>query len=133
MTPTAPPTDEHGDAFAGAMEKGITRISDTEFEVSRSLIATVAENPELAMASMRVAPAKDGDTVLGFRLHGVRTDTLAGRLGLRNGDVVTAVNGLPMTGMDNVLRAYGLLRLAGEITVDLLSRGERRSLVYRMR
>jgi general secretion pathway protein C len=121
------------DAFAAAMEKGITRVSDTEFEVSRSLIATVAEDPELAMASMRVAPARDGDTVLGFRLHGVRPDLLAGRLGLRNGDVVTGVNGLPMTSMDNVLRAYGLLRMAGEITVEVLGRGERRSLVYRMR
>ncbi|MBI5501339.1 MAG: hypothetical protein HY907_13925 [Deltaproteobacteria bacterium] len=118
---------------ADALAKAITRVSEDEYDVPKSLFATVADDPEPFIAGMRVVPAKDGDAVVGFRLFGVRPDSLPGLLGLRNGDVIAAVNGLPMTSMDNVMRAYGLLRMAGEINVELVRRAERRSLVYRMR
>ena len=129
-----PPPAESGpeQRLAEAMD-AIERTGDGEYDVPRALVRTVADDPDAAVGSMRVTPAKDGDTVLGFRLHGVRPGSLPGRLGLQNGDVVAAVNGLPMTSMDNVLRAYGLLRMADEITAEVLRRGERVSLTYRLR
>ncbi|MBI5490756.1 MAG: hypothetical protein HY905_25710 [Deltaproteobacteria bacterium] len=135
-TETAAPdaaTAEPDRVRAEAMARGIVRRSEGEYDVLQSLFATVADDPEPFIAGMRVVPAKDGDAVVGFRLFGVRPDGLAGLLGLRNGDVIAAVNGLPMTSMDNVLRAYGLLRMADEIRVEVMRRGERRSMVYRKR
>jgi general secretion pathway protein C len=126
-----PATSE--DRFERAVARSIDELGEGEFAVSRTLLDTVLEEPELAARAMRVLPARDGEAIVGFRLLGVRRDTLPGKLGLQNGDVVAAINGLPMTSMDAVMRAYGLLRMADEITVEVLRRGERVALMYHLR
>jgi general secretion pathway protein C len=129
--PTEPAARE--DRFERAVAQSIDELGEGEFAVSRTLLNTVLEEPELAARAMRVLPARDGEAIVGFRLLGVRRDTLPGKLGLQNGDVVAAINGLPMTSMDAVMRAYGLLRMADEVTVEVLRRGERVALLYHLR
>lgn len=129
--PPAPETRE--ERFARAAAEGIAQLGEDEFAVERSILTTAAENPDLAAGSARVTPARDGAATIGFRLFGVRPDSLAGRLGLRAGDVVAAVNGVPLDGMDNLLRVWGLVRQAETIEAVVFRRGEARTLRYRIR
>ena len=121
------------DPFHRALDEGIVALSDTEFTVQRSLIRTIQDDVDLAMASTRVVPAKEGGATVGFRLFGGRDALLPEHLGLRNGDVLAAANGLPLDSMDNVLRAYGLLRMADEISLEIVRRGGRQTLLYHLR
>ncbi len=125
--------DDPKDPFHRALDEGIAALSDTEFAVQRSVIRTIIDNPQLAMESMRVTPARDGAATVGFRLFGGRDALLPEHLGLRNGDVIAAANGLPFDSMDNAMRAYGLLRMADEISLEIIRRGERRTLLYHLR
>ncbi|MBN1771603.1 MAG: hypothetical protein JXB32_10095 [Deltaproteobacteria bacterium] len=129
--PAAPTTRE--ERFALALAEGIAPLGEDEFSVDRSILTTAAENPDLAAGSARVTPARDGGTTIGFRLFGVRADSLAGRLGLQAGDVVTAVNGVPLDDMDHLLRVWGLVRQAETIEAVVFRRGEARTLRYRIR
>jgi type II secretion system protein C len=125
--------DDRKDPFRRALDEGIEALSGTEFAVQRSVIRTIIDNPQLATDSMRVVPARDGDTTVGFRLFGGRDAAIPAHLGLRNGDVIAAANGLPLDSMDNVMRAYGLLRMADEISLEIIRRGERQTLLYHLR
>jgi general secretion pathway protein C len=129
--PPAPATRE--ERFAAAVAAGIAPLGEDEFAVERSILATAAEYPDLATGAARVTPARDGAATIGFRLFGVRPDSLAGRLGLRTGDVVTAVNGIPLDGVDNLMRVWGLVRQAETIEAVVLRRGDIRRLTYRIR
>ena len=131
--PAPPALETREERFARATAEGIARLGEDEFSVERSILTTAAENPDLATGSARVTPARDGAATIGFRLFGVRPDSLAGRLGLRAGDVVASVNGVPLDGMDNLLRVWGLVRQAETIDAVVFRRGEARTLRYRIR
>ncbi|MCB9547745.1 MAG: hypothetical protein H6706_18110 [Myxococcales bacterium] len=111
----APPAD--GVIVAGAITRG-------------DLEAVVAAGAQRFIASLQVVPVMDGRRFRGFQLAGVRPDSpLAGSENVRVGDVVVAVNGLPVERPDQFMKAWGGLKKAERIDVKLL-RGAQ-PLVYR--
>lgn len=90
----------------------IHRVSDTEFNVERSVIDEILENQAELMKSARIVPDKQGDKVMGIRLFGIRSGTLLNTLGLKNGDRLDSINGFDMADPQKALEAYGRLRTA---------------------
>lgn len=103
----------------------ITKISETEFNVERSVVDHVLENQAELMKSARIVPEKgpDGKTV-GIRMFGVRPDTLLGSLGLKNGDRLEQINGFNLASPEEALNAYARLRTAGKLSLTLTRRGQ---------
>ena len=64
----------------------IHKVSETEFNVERSVVDTILENQAELMRSARIVPEKEGDKIVGIRLFGIRPDSLLGTLGIENGD-----------------------------------------------
>lgn len=66
-------------------------------------------DPQSVLSLLRAEPVRDTRTgrLRGYRLRPGKDRALLGRFGLRSGDVVTAVNGIPM---DNPLKALELMR-----------------------
>jgi general secretion pathway protein C len=138
--PEAPPPPPPGgepqsreDRFRQAVEQSIEVVNDTERNVQRSLINTILDNQDIAMRSARVMPHEEGGEIVGFKVYGIRRDSLFGKLGMENGDLVQSVNGIPMTGADKALQAYGRLRMADRIEVAVTRRGQQVTLVYNIR
>ncbi|MDI7266491.1 MAG: type II secretion system protein GspC, partial [Myxococcota bacterium] len=129
----APESMSREDRFAGAVRSSIETVSETERNVQRSLVATILDNQDLAMRQARVMPHEDRGEVVGFKIYGIRRDSLFGTLGLENGDLIESVNGIPMTGADKALQAYGRLRMADRISIALTRRGQRVTLDYNIR
>lgn len=121
------------DRFASAVESSIEVVSDTERNVQRSLINTILDNQDIAMRQARVMPHEENGEVAGFKVYGIRRDSLFGKLGLENGDLVRSINGIPMTGADKALQAYGRLRMADQIAVTVTRRGQDLTLSYAIR
>jgi general secretion pathway protein C len=108
----------------------IQKVSETEFNVDRSVIDNVLENQATLMRSARIVPEqKDGKTV-GIRLFGIRQDTLLGTLGMQNGDRLEKINGYDMASPEKALEAYARLRTATSLTVQVTRRGKPLTIEY---
>jgi general secretion pathway protein C len=125
---TAPPTETKskgkGSKIPADMAAKIHKISDTQFDIERSLVDQVLENQGELMKSARIVPEKEGDKVVGIRLFGVRPDSLLGTLGLENGDRLQSINGFEMSDPQKALEAYARLRSADKLQVTVNRRGK---------
>jgi general secretion pathway protein C len=111
----------------------IQKVSETEFNVDRSVIDNVLENQATLMRSARIVPEqKDGKTV-GIRLFGIRSDTLLGTLGMQNGDRLEKINGFDMASPEKALEAYARLRTATSLTVQVTRRGKPLTIEYQIK
>jgi general secretion pathway protein C len=96
---------------------GIEKITDTKFNIQRSLVDKVLANQGSLMKSARVIPHEENGRVSGVKLYGIRRNSLLGRLGIRNGDMLRTINGFDMTSPDTALEAYSRLRSADKLTL----------------
>lgn len=142
--PVAPPADDAAQrrtrrsassapAVPAEISDKIQKVSETEFNVDRSVIDNVLENQATLMRSARIVPEqKDGKTV-GIRLFGIRQDTLLGTLGMQNGDRLEKINGFDMASPEKALEAYARLRTATSLTVQLTRRGKALTIEYQIK
>jgi len=106
------------------MAAKIHKVSDTEFNVERSVVDDILENQAELMRSARIVPEKDGDKVVGIRLFGIRSGTLLNHLGLQNGDRLQSINDFEITDPQKALEAYGRLRSANSLKVKVDRKGQ---------
>lgn len=76
----------------------------------------------VATRTVRIVPrAKDGN-IDGVKLFGIRSTSVAAKLGFKNGDVVHKVAGRPIHRPQDATEVFGGLRTADRTTVDLTRR-----------
>jgi general secretion pathway protein C len=94
--------------------------------------ALQAVNEAMNLASlaeiMEVTPAQENGRLIGYRLSpGVRLKDFV-QLGLRTGDIVTAVNGIPLDDLGALQSLRGLMNDSTEVSFSLLREGQVRNL-----
>jgi len=109
---------------------GIERISDTKFNIQRGLVDKVLANQGSLMKSARVIPHEEDGRVTGVKLYGIRRNSLLGRLGVRNGDMLRTINGFSMTSPDTALEAYSRLRSADKLTLAIKRQNKEMTIDY---
>ncbi|PRQ08989.1 hypothetical protein [Enhygromyxa salina] len=97
-------------------------------ELERSAFEDLLSNPSSLARSMRVVPSVSDGQTDGFKLYGIRSRSLPGLLGLKNGDRVTAINGHALTSLDSALETYTKLRDASELVISLVRKDQRHRL-----
>jgi general secretion pathway protein C len=133
--PEAPPvTPSKGPpAVPADIASKIQKISDTEFNIDRSVVDKILENQAELMRSARIVPEQKDGKVVGVRLFGIRPDTLLGTLGLQNGDRLETINGFNMASPEKALEAYARLRTASALNVKVNRRGSPVSVDYHIK
>jgi general secretion pathway protein C len=101
----------------------IQRLGPDELRVDRALVEEVLASPQLLTRRVRVRPMRQGEDVVGMQLGRIRAGTLLHELGLRNGDVLRTINGFDFSSPEQALHAYGRLRLADRLTLELQREG----------
>jgi hypothetical protein len=105
------------------LDKGIT-CSGNRCELSRALFDRILGDSTGMSRGARIVPSvKDGQPN-GMKLYAIRPKSYFGRLGLTNGDTITAVNGMDINSPDKALEAYAKIRTAKKLTLSLIRRGE---------
>ena len=98
------------------------------YVITRSVVDAVANDPESVGAQsthIAVERAPDGSTI-GLRITGVGRDSALRDAGIRNGDVLVAVNGETVDSPQRGVAMYQRLSTSSGVSVELLRRGERR-------
>jgi general secretion pathway protein C len=127
-TPAAAPTPEPpkttgAPSLPSDIASKIQKVSDTEFNIDRSVVDKILENQAELMKSARIVPEQKDGKVVGVRMFGIRPDTLLGTLGLQNGDRLETLNGFNMASPEKALEAYARLRTASNLNVKVNRRG----------
>jgi general secretion pathway protein C len=126
----AAPAKPAGDDMQSAIDGGIKKIDDTTFEISRELVAKVTENPMAFMKGARVVPAMKNGKPEGIKLYAIRPSSPYAKLGLTNGDTLTAVNGFELTSAEKGLEIYQKLRSSTSLEVEVIRRGKPVTIKY---
>lgn len=105
-------------ALDGA-EQAIDCANENSCTVDRKFVDQLMKNPQQLMTQARMFPVtQDGETA-GFRVSGVRSGSLATMIGLKNGDVVSEINGSKLGSIDDALAMYQKLRRASHLSVTV--------------
>jgi general secretion pathway protein C len=130
--PGRPDPNAQGGGLSPEMAKKIHKVSETEYNVERSVVDEILENQAELMKTARIVPDKQGDKVLGIRLFGIRNGTLLSTLGFKNGDRLESINGFDMSDPQKALEAYGRLRTADALHVKINRGGSPTNLEYKI-
>lgn len=128
--PAPPSSGGSGGLSDDELSQGITQVSDTQYNVARSLLDKVLSNQSELMRAARIIPYEENGRVIGVKVYGIRRSSLLGRLGVQNGDVLRTINGFDLSSPDSALEAYTKLREMDQFTIAMVRRGQPRNMDY---
>ena len=121
------------DPLAAELDKGIKKIGEHNYEVQRATLDSLLGNMgALAKGGAHRPRDQDGKSA-GFRLFSIRPDGPFAKIGLQNGDVISAINGLEMNSPDQALLAYTKLKTANHLSVAIERNGQKITKDYNIR
>jgi type II secretion system protein C len=85
----------------------LKKLGPGRFEVSRSEVQQTMENPAQFFSQMRAMPHFVNGKTDGFSISQVQPNSVFAQLGLQNGDLLTSIDGQPVT---NPMQAMGLIQ-----------------------
>jgi general secretion pathway protein C len=129
----AAPTAPTGDPFMAELDRGIKKTGEHNYEVQRGTVDSLLGNMSVLSRSARIVPEIRDGRAAGFRLFSVRPDGPFAKIGLQNGDVISAINGLEMTSPDKALEVYTKLKSASHLSVGLERNGQKITKEYNIR
>lgn len=110
-------------AIDGA-EDSINCPNDNLCIVERQFVEKLMGNPALLAKQARIVPSQKNGETQGFKFYGIRRGSLPRLLGLKNGDMLTDVNGESLNSMDQAMGLVMKLRRASNVTVTLVRKGK---------
>ena len=98
-------------------EGRVKKIDDHTFEVDRALIKEMVTGA-VKPGTMRMLPISDKDGLKGLKLFGVKSTAIASKVGLQNGDMLTAINNNKITGAQSLLDVYTKIDTTNTLELD---------------
>jgi general secretion pathway protein C len=120
---------KHADKY----DKGIKKIGKHKYEIERKLVNEFLSNAAMAGRGAKIIPNMKNGKSNGFRLYAIRPYSIFSKLGIRNGDVIHAINNQDITSPDKALELYTKLRGASHLTVSITRRNKPVTLHYTIR
>jgi general secretion pathway protein C len=111
----------------------IKQTSETDFVVSKDVIDKQFLNPMGMMKGAKVVPHFEKGGIAGFQISNIRADSLYGKIGLKNGDVVRRINNIEIKGPEEALKLMTELKEAKNVNMDITRDGKRMSYSYSVR
>jgi general secretion pathway protein C len=131
--PPTPPASGGNDAFSQELDRGIKKTGENTYEIQRSTLESVLGNMSLLARSARIVPEMRDGKAAGFRLYSVRPEGPFAKIGMQNGDVISAINGLEITSPEKALEVYAKLKSASHLSLGLERNGQRITKDYSIR
>jgi general secretion pathway protein C len=133
------PEEEKADTFSIPRKepvrpaRGVLKSEGLNYTISRDLVRQSVNNMAQMMSAVRMTPyLKDGRPE-GFRLTQIKDKSLFKAMGLRNGDILTSINGQSILAAEDMMRAYGAIKEGNSFTVSIVRNNRSTTLNYRVR
>ena len=92
----------------------------------------IMNNPQRLMDVVRAMPVMDHGKLSGYRIYPAGNPSIFNQLGLKAGDVVSAVNGIPLTDPAQSMRVLSTIKTSDQISVSLQRNGQTMTQVLQM-
>jgi general secretion pathway protein C len=115
-------------------ESGISEAGDNKFTIPRETLDKYIGDLDAIGKMGRARPHRDenGKTD-GFRLSGIRRNSLGSKLGIKTGDVVHSVNGKGLTNAKEAMEAWQTLQNDNSFSFEITRRGKKQTMEYTVR
>ena len=100
--------------------------------LNRASIDNALENIGQLMDQATIRPHIEDGRPAGIAITGIRPNAIFRKMRLRNGDVITGVNGRPIESVEDAISVFEDLTTSSEIKVDIKRRGRNQTLDYRI-
>ena len=114
--------------------EGVTKVNEFEYHIDRGLLDEKLQDLGALGREARVIPNYDRESgsYKGFKLIGVRPNSLYRNIGIRSGDVILQVNGEEMNSPSKALELFTKLQTSNAISLDIKRRGKVETLTYKI-
>ena len=116
-----------------AYTDGITKVSDSEYEVSRAMLDEQLQDLSQLGMEARIVPNYRNGKYEGFKLVGVRPNSLYRALGIRSGDIVKRINGVEINSPNKAIQLFEQFKSASSIQMDTERRGKAKTFTYNIK
>jgi len=135
--PVAPPRESPGEAPSAPATQyadGVKQVGPWEYRIDRAMLNEQLQDLAKLGREARVIPNydKDSGTYKGFKLIGVRPNSLYRAIGIRSGDVIERINGEELSSPGKALELFTQLQTSSSITLDIMRRGQQHSISYKI-
>ncbi len=112
----------------GTGEPGQGKIS-----VDRNTINESMKDVNTLMKDVRIRPHFSNGQSDGLIISGIRGDSVFKKLGLRNGDIITGVDGSKIESVDDAMKLYSGLKSMQNMKIEIKRRGQVQTLDYNVK
>lgn len=116
----------HAAKPAASFRLNVAANSRNTFSLSRGELNTVLQDPRQINFLGSIVPGSNG----GVQVNDAAQGTLAQKLGLQVGDIITSINGQPVNGTGDLARFYGQFGSTNSIRAEIKRGGSPMMLVY---
>ncbi len=117
----------------GAVSAPAVALDDSDSQnltLERSLIDEASRDLNSLMKQVRIRPHFYNGKPDGLMLYGIKPDSLFQDMGLKNGDIITGVDGKEIKSVDDALSLYENLKNQSDINVQIKRRGIQKEIRY---
>lgn len=109
---------------------GITSLGGGKYGIEQSEIDYAMANLDKLSREARVVPNFADGAPNGFKVFSIRRTSALRKMGLKNNDVMTSVNGFDLSNSGKALEIYSKLQSDKNFTLEILRNGEPMTLEY---
>lgn len=124
--PPGPPARKTGDT--STRHARAQRIA-----LQRSYIETAMKDMANLMTQVQIRPHMENGVAAGLALSSIKPNSIFRRMGLRNGDIITGVDGREISTVNDALSLVDNLQSASKVSVQLKRRGREKNIEYSIR
>jgi general secretion pathway protein C len=106
--------------------------SSQNISVKRSQIDTAIKDVNTLMKQIRIRPNFKNGKPDGFRLTGIRPNSIFYNMGLKSGDIIMGVDGKDIESVDDALKFYQSLQSSSNVQLQIKRRGRLKTIDYRI-
>ncbi|MFC1886318.1 type II secretion system protein GspC [Thermodesulfobacteriota bacterium] len=116
-------------APSAPLRTAISNTSDS-LTLERSVVEDAVKNINTLMKQVRIRPHFRDGKPDGLSVTGMKHGSLFRKMGLKNGDIITGVDGKQISSVDDALSFYKGLKSASEMQLQIKRRGIPRTMNY---
>jgi len=114
-------------------DSGVSKAGKDKYTVDQAVFDELLQNPEKLYTQIRATEHKKDGEVDGYRVSGIRRKSIFYKLGIKNGDVIHNVNGMPLTNLSEAMKAFESLQSSRDFNFDITRRRKKRTMEYEVR